>query len=199
MSCDEEKYQSEDPYNKLVLELIYEDSNNSFKLLRDDINSVNTRLTLLIGFNATLASLLPRLPIQSFLFLDCQFCHETDKLYPHAGLLTRLLITVINYLLSIKPLISLLLGTSIFFAIWGILPSATPMFIFPRKMLEKARENSEEDFRVGVIENRDETITRLQRLIGRKALRLKCALVTLGCAALFTVIDILINSIIQIN
>jgi hypothetical protein len=199
MGFDKEEQQSDDQYNNSVLELIYEDANDSFKVLRDDINSINTRLTLLIGFNATFASLLPRLPIQSLFSLKYQLFREFDDLYPYAKLCLGIPISVVNWLLTIKPLIALLLGTSVSFAILSVLPSSTPIVLLPKKMLEKGKGCSEEAFRIGVIRNRDETIQRLQSLISQKASNLKFALVTLGCAALLTVIDILINSNIQLN
>jgi hypothetical protein len=199
MGCAKEDQQSDDQYNDSVLELIYEDAKDSFKVLRDDINSINTRLTLLIGFNATFASLLPRLPIQRVFSLQYQHSQEFDDLYPYADIFLDIPIAIINWLLTIKPLISILLGASVSLAILSTLPSSIPIVLLPKKMLEKGKGCSEAAFRIGVIKNRDETIQRLESLISRKASRLKLALVTLGSAALLTVFDILANSNIQLN
>jgi len=181
-----------------VLKIIYDDANDSLKLLRDDINLINTRLTFLIGFNATFASLLPRLPVQSFFSINHQPLSEFGNLYPYAKSSLNLSIVIINWLLLTKPLIALFLGASVTFAIFSLLPAHTPMYILPKKMLEKGKDHSEEDFRLGIIKNRDGTIQRLQSLSSRKASRLKHALMTLGGAALLTVFDMLTNVNMQL-
>jgi hypothetical protein len=199
MAFNSEDQCSDSQYNNSVLVMIYNDANESFKLLRDDINSINTRLTLLIGFNATFASLLPKLPIQTLISIRYQPSQDFYQLYPYAEPFLKMPIIIIDWLLSTKPLIAIFLGVSVAFAVLSVLPSSTPIVLLPKKMLEKGKDCSEEDFRIAIIKNRDETIQRLQNLISRKALRLKYALITLGGAALLTVFDILTNANIQSN
>jgi hypothetical protein len=178
-----------------ILKLICEDANESIKILRDDLNLINTRLTLLIGFNATFASLLPRLPNQIYIKIQVQDVIKKMDFYPHAKQLFSLCLSILNWCLLIKPIIALLLGISVTFAILSVLPSSTPIVLFPKKMLEKSKDRSEEEFRNGFIQNRDETIKRLQNLISKKASNWKYALLTLGGTAILTVVDILINDI----
>jgi hypothetical protein len=197
MACQNEENKSDNQYSNSILEIIYKDANESFKLLNDNINSINTRLTLLIGFNATFASLLPKLPIQNIFSFKVQSLQEFDSLYPYAKEFVDIFIIIINWLILIKPLIALCLGISVTFAIISVMPSPTPIVILPQKMLEKGKGCSDENFMIGIIKNRDETIKRLQNLIERKASNLKNALMALACAALLTVFDLLINSNVQ--
>ena len=59
----EQEYPSE--YNEKILEIIYTDANESFKHFRDEVNLMNARLSVLIGFNATFIGLLPRISVQN--------------------------------------------------------------------------------------------------------------------------------------
>ncbi|MEH1931700.1 hypothetical protein [Nostoc sp.] len=52
---------------------------------------------------------------------------------------------------------------------------------------------SELEFRKAIIDNRDETVKRLQRLMSKKAVYWKWGLLTLGGAGIFRIIDILSN------
>jgi hypothetical protein len=193
MTIENKNQQPTSHYNSSILNLIYEDASESVKILRDDINSINTRLTLVIGFNATFASLLPRLPSQTSFKTPVQEITLALDAYPHAKQLLNLLLTIINWCLLIKPLITLLLGASVVFAVLSVLPSTTPVVLFPKNMLEKSKNCSEEAFRKGIIQNRNETIERLQNIISKKALKWKYALLTLGGAAVLSAVDILIN------
>lgn len=179
--------------------MIYKDANESCKSLQDNINSTNTRLTLLIGFNATFASLLPKLPIQNMFLIKVQNSQEFDNLYPYAIDIINIFIMFCNWLALIKPLIAILLGISLTLAILGVIPSSIPIVIFPKKMLEKGKDSSQEDFMIGVIKNRDDTIRRLQKLVEEKASNLKYSLITLTVTALFTVLNLLITINVQCN
>lgn len=199
MVYENKDQQSNNQYNESIVEVIYEDANQSFKLLRDDINLINTRLTLLIGFNATFASLLPKLPVQKIFSIKYESLQEYTHLYPYAEPFLKIPIDIINWLLSIKPLVALFVAFSVAFAILSVLPSSTPIVLLPEKMLDKSKNCSVEVLRIGIIKNRNETIKRLQNLIDRKAKKLKYALITLGGAAILTVLDILTNVNIKPN
>ena len=199
MTYKNEDRKSNDQYNNSILEMIYKDANESCKSLQDNINSTNTRLTLLIGFNATFASLLPKLPIQNMFLIKVQNSQEFDNLYPYAIDIINIFIMFCNWLALIKPLIAILLGISLTLAILGVIPSSIPIVIFPKKMLEKGKDSSQEDFMIGVIKNRDDTIRRLQKLVEEKASNLKYSLITLTVTALFTVLNLLITINVQCN
>jgi hypothetical protein len=194
MVYENEDQKSNHQYNNLILEIVHKDANESLKLLSDNVNSINTRLTLLIGFNATFASLLPRLPIQNIFSVKTYHLQEIESLYPHAREILVKIILVINWFLLMKPLIALLLGISLTLAILSVIPSPTELVLLPEKMLEKGKEFSEEDLILGIIQNRDVTIQKLQKLLAEKASNLKYSLRALASAALFTIFDILTNS-----
>lgn len=185
--------QSNNQYNNSILEIIYDDADKSCDTLSEDINSINTRLTFLIGFNATLASLLPQLPVQNNFLIENQNLQKSINCYPNAETFLNVSVFLINLFLSIKPLVFLLLGGSIILAIIGIIPNRIDRVIFPKKMLRKGTNCTEENFRIGVIEKRHEIIENLVKLSDQKASRLKQALITLGGAALLTIIDIVCN------
>ena len=123
---------------------------------------------------------------------------RTRGLSPLLADVPTCVLTFVATAILTKPLIALFLGASVTFAIFSLLPAHTPMYILPKKMLEKGKDHSEEDFRLGIIKNRDGTIQRLQSLSSRKASRLKHALMTLGGAALLTVFDMLTNVNMQL-
>jgi hypothetical protein len=179
--------------NKSILEIIYDDADKSCDTLSEDINSINTRLTFLIGFNATLASLLLKLPIQNSFLIKNQSLQQSINSYPNGETFLNVSVFLINLVLSIKPLVFLLIGSSIIFAIIGIIPNRINRVIFPEKMLQKSKNCTEEEFRTAIIKKRHQTIENLEKLSNQKASRLKQALIALGSAALLTVIDIVCN------
>ena len=191
MTNEEKGLEHKDYYK--IIELIYQDSHESIKIIRDDINLINSRLTLLIGFNATFASFLVKLPKQTFIQIEVQEITKTTELYPHAKQLVSLLLDIINWCLLVKPVIALLLAISIILAILSVLTTTTTIILFPKIILEKSKNMSELEFRKAIIDNRDETVKRLQRLMSKKAVYWKWGLLTLGGAGIFTIIDILSN------
>ena len=162
-----------------IIELIYEDSANLLKSVQENINSINTRLGVVIGFNVTsilLSSKLPgRFPDIALIpledFLPCNSC---------------LLFKVLTYIFLIS---------SLFFSLWGFSPQSKDTFIFPKRQLEKSSSYSGRDFRIAIIEARDEMIIDLMKLVHEKADRLRYALIALGVAASSAALDVIITSI----
>jgi hypothetical protein len=181
-------------YNDSVLKIIYEDANESLRIQRDETNSINTKLTLLIGFNASFAILLSNLPMQSVVSIKYQHFQEVYELYPCAESFFNVVAFVSNSLLSTKSLIPFSLGVSVIFAITGVFPSPVRLIIRPQAMLEKGKSCSEEDFRIAIINTHDTTIKAFEKLSDRKTLSLRCALLALGGAALLTICHVLGSS-----
>lgn len=198
MTGENKDEKSNDHYNNLVLKMIYDDSKESFKILRDDLNSINTRLTLVIGFNATLVGLLSKLPMQEIFLLKVSSLQIYDVNLPSIKMLANS-VRIANWILSVKPLITILIIFSLLRAILSVLPSALPVVISPKKMLLKSKNLSEEDFKIIFIENRDETIKKIQDLMTKKASNLRYALLALCGAAILTVLDILTNADVPIS
>jgi hypothetical protein len=174
-----------------ILELVYDDANESVEILRKNLNSINTKLSLLIGFNATFVTLLSRLPNQTAISVDVQQQLSTAISYPQAYQMYKLIVITLNWLLLIKPLVLLLIIGSILLAISSILPSPVKSVILPSIMLKKGVNQSEEKFRTAIILNRDKTIKRLQELVNKKAEKLEQSLRLLAGAAAFIALDIL--------
>lgn len=182
---------TDDAINSSIIELIYQDANESVDILRSNLNSVNTKLTILIGFNATFITLLSRLVNQTSISIDVQKELSKAEFYPHASQLYELILFLLNWCLLIKPLVSILIIASALSAITGIMPTPVPSTIFPSALLDKGKERSEEEFRKAVILNRNETMNRLQTLTDRKATSLKHSLLLLGIATSLLAANIL--------
>jgi hypothetical protein len=155
--------------NASKLKLIYEDAENSLKILREDINALNIRLGVLLGFNATFIRIAMDLPAQSPCSIACYSC------------------------LLLKTLTFVSVATSVAFSLWGIHPKPVQVIIFPTIQLEKSCEASEELFRERVIEARDKIIHNLLEVVDTKAERFKLALNLLAVAVILAVIDVLLH------
>lgn len=153
-----------------ILKLIYEDAESSLKIVREDINGFNTRLSLLLGFDATFIRLIMDLPGYSLCSEGCPSC---------------LLLKLVT--------LTLVIG-SIAFCAFGVFPTPAETVIYPTSQLQKGRGASEVAFRRGVVDARDEMIRSFLKSINRKAERFKCALICLGLAAMAAAIDIAIAS-----
>ena len=156
--------------NASNIKLIYEDSESSLKVVRDDINTFNTRLSVLIGFNATLIRFAMDLPAQFSCSMVCYSC------------------------LWLKTLTLVLLIASIGISLWGILPKSQETLIYPKNQLAKSDGASELKFRLAIIDRRDGMIRSFLELIGKKAKRFKNALICLGIATALSALDIVIDS-----
>jgi len=182
--------------NKLILEIIHKDANESLKIFRDDINSINTRLAIIIGFDASFVAFLSKIPSKSIFSLSG--CTYMDRIGENCGTrhseqIMKFFTELINYFLNIKPLIGLALIVSLIVGIMGLSPKPNRVVIFPAKMLERAESpNMTEDiFLKGIIDNRDTTISNLLCVIDEKAKMLNLALTFLGIAAVMAIITII--------
>jgi hypothetical protein len=171
--------------NISTIKLVYEDSGNSVKLVRDDIAALNTRLSLLLGFNAAFIRLSMDLPGQASYFdsttTDVLFCYSCQWL---------------------KAFTLILAIASIAMNLYGIWPQPVASILLPKyqiSMVEKHLQNFdsedklEDAFRRGVIENRHTVIEDFLEVGKKKASRLKLALTCLGLAASLGAIDLLIH------
>lgn len=152
------------------IKLIYEDSESSLKVVRDDVNTFNTRLSVLIGFNATLIRFAMDLPAQFPCSVACYSC------------------------LCLKIVTLILLIASIVLSLLELLPKDQETLIYPKSQLTKSDGASELEFRLRIIEKRDEMIHSFLEHIGRKAKRFRQALICLGIATGISALDIITAS-----
>lgn len=177
-----------------ILQLIYDDAGESLKALRTNIYSLNTNLALLIGFNATFATLLSRINGTLKLQLDIPRVAASAEYYPHGQQLYTNVLYLINWLLLLKPIVAMLLVSSILIAITALIPTPSSTIIYPSVMLELSKERKIEEFTRAVIENRDEVIKEVLSKVNLKAERFKNALLILGIAAVLLTFSIAIEA-----
>lgn len=177
-----------------ILQLIYDDAGESLKALRTNIYNLNTTLALLIGFNATFATLLSRINGTLKLQLDIPRVAASAAYYPHGQQLYTNALYLINWLLLLKPIVAMLLISSILIAITALIPTPSSTIIYPSVMLELSEERKIEEFTRAVIENRDEVIKKALLKVNLKAERFKNALLILGIASVLLTFSIAIEA-----
>lgn len=177
-----------------ILQLIYDDAGESLKALRTNIYNLNTSLALLIGFNATFATLLSRINGTLKLQLDIPRVAVSAAYYPYGQQLYTNVLYLINWLLLLKPIVAMLLISSILIAITALIPTASSTIIYPSVMLELSEERKIEEFTRAVIENRDEVIKKASLKVNLKAERFKNALLILGIASVLLTFSIAIEA-----
>ena len=180
--------------DSLVLKLIYEDASESLNALRTNLYNINTNLALLIGFNATFATLLSKIHSTHKLQLDVPKVATSAEFYPYGQQLYRNVFSAINWLLLLKPIVALLLISSIAISVSALRPKPTGTIIYPSLMLDLSQDRSVEEFRTAVIENRDHVVREIESKANLKAKRLRAALFFLGCAAALLTINIAIEA-----
>lgn len=161
------------------IKLIYDDAESSLKLMQANIDSLNTKLGLVIGFSATFIRLsisLPDLASHTNLaiwgvLLSCYSCLIL-KILTHVGLIAAI-------------------GLSLA----GIYPKSIFFSIRPKQLLEKGLNYPEKDFRIAVIENRDMVLGEMFPIREKKAFYLKLALTVLGISVSLAALDVIVDSI----
>ncbi len=68
------------------------------------------------------------------------------------------------------------------------MPNPNEVTLSPSKMLDRAKNNSEEDLLEGIIHIRADTITRLEKLVDKKASSFRYALILLTIAIMVSII-----------
>lgn len=159
------------------LELIYKDTEESIRHLRGDITALNTRLSLLIGFDAAFTKLLMNLP------------GKTACVEPVLG--TAMHCYSCQWLRAIALVLAV---GSIAATLRGLYPNPVGSIISPNALLQRGANFSPNEFKIIVIEQRDKIIRSFINVSDKKARGLKIALTLLGAAASATAIDLLISS-----
>jgi hypothetical protein len=154
--------------------LIYEYVEKSIIAIRSNLDGLNTKLGLLIGFNATLIRFSPGLPDKgSVASMSCYSC------------------------LVFKVLSCVFLSFSIGICLWGLSPESVPAFLKPKRLLEEAIKGSKEDYQIAIIDFWDEEMEELYKIKEKKSKRLKLAIKFFGLAAWLSGLDIIITSLMS--
>jgi hypothetical protein len=136
-----------------IIELIFENAQESIKDLDGNIKSLNTQLSAVTGFSAALIKIADDLPDRSIIlsgFLPCNSC-------------------------SVLKILSLfLLSVSTVMSLSGLLPKdgGEDQIISPTEQVEKCLELSEDEYKLLFIEQYDRDIESLNNLGIWKAKRL---------------------------
>jgi hypothetical protein len=188
MVCKNEEQDSNSDYSKEILELIYKDANESLKIFRDDINSINTRLAIVIGFDTNFATFISKLPIHAFFQVPAPSPYTSKhNCYLYSEQILDMCINFINWVFYIKPITGLLVIVSLMSATWGLLPTSNEITIFPDVILSKSIGKSEEGLIEGIINVRSERIRKFENLIDKKASRLRIAIIFLVVATIIAI------------
>jgi hypothetical protein len=180
--------QSTNDYNKLMLDIIHKEASESLKLLYDNINSINTRLAILVGFNTTFITFFSKISNQKYPLAQV-FLFNQDNIHSihYINQTINSLLGFINWL-SFKPLVGSLLVISLLVATNGLLTIQTKTTLLPKQMLEKSKGADENSLLKGIINNCDDVIQDLQVLVKLKASKLKFSLIFLEVAAIIIII-----------
>lgn len=154
------------------ISLIYENVEKSITAMRSNLDALNTKLGVLIGFNATLIRFSPDLPDKGTIAsMPCYSC------------------------LDLKVLSCIFLSVSIGICLWGLFPESIPSLLQPKRLLEEATKGSKDDYQEAIIKFWDEELQNLNRISQKKTNRFKCAINFFGLATWLSALDIIITSI----
>lgn len=194
MNVENESNTGNNSIDSSVLELIYKDADESLKTLQSNLYNINTNLALLVGFNATFATLLWKIGGTHRLQIDISKVASSADFYPYGQQLYRNILYILDWLLLIKPAVAMLLVSSISIAISALKPKPTGVIIYPSFMIDLSQDRSLEEFRKAVVENRDTVIKEVESKVNLKAKQLRISLSLLGWAAALLAIGIAIEA-----
>lgn len=155
--------------------LIYENAEKSLDKLNFSQSTLNTKLGLILGFDAAYVRLALDLPDNNCLISIFNVSFYVDSIF------------------KIFTYIFLLLSLSL--CIWGFKPTARGEIVLPEELMEKCYDVSEEIFRVSMIDIWNKSIKELDSVRNKKAAILNNAVKCLGLAAISSILDILLSLI----
>lgn len=179
MSCTHQEPPSYEAY-KANIALSYEYLNKSVTEVKSNIDSINTRLGLIVGFDATFIRFSSGLPDQTATlasvadnFLVCYSC------------------------LILKILFCICLSISLGIAVWGLFPVKVSTTLTPKQLLNNANLASENDYKLAIIYFWDKIIPELLKIRDKKSTRLRYAIGLFAVAASVSALDVIIASVFK--
>jgi len=158
-------------------ELIYNYVNSSIEILRKGIDSLNTKLSALIGFDALLIRFSSDLPKQC-LIPEWPFFSDPISAY---------FCSYLRIFSCIFLLISITLG------FWGFSPRSGGTLVNPDELIEKCLYVSKESYYRSLLIESQETYNDFLLIRKSKSRLLRLAVVFLGFATLLSGLDILLG------
>ncbi|MFM9265803.1 hypothetical protein [Tychonema sp. BBK16] len=158
--------------------LIYQYAEQALKDLELSSNRLNTKLGVVLGFDAALIRFFSGLPDRSIevsidpfdISLECNLC------------------------LLLKSLSYLALMISLIYCFLGFKPQTAGKIFLPEELLEKCLDISEEDYKLSIIENWNQSIKELAKNRDKTSDLFKGAICTLIGAAILSAIDVVLSS-----
>ncbi|MBW4488778.1 MAG: hypothetical protein KME12_13410 [Trichocoleus desertorum ATA4-8-CV12] len=158
-------------------ELIYDYIVSSIDILRKGIDSLNTKLSALIGFDALLIRFSSDLPKQC----------STTKWFIFNNCINEYLCSSLRTFSCVFLLISIMLG------FWGFSPKSGGTLVKPDELIEKCLHVSKEAYYQALFVESQETYNDFLSIRKSKSRLLKWAVVFLGFATLLSGLDILLG------
>ena len=163
--------------------LSYEYVEKTLAHVRNNIDALNNRLALLIGFNATLIRFSPGLPDHSL----------KANIYVKEAIISLSCYSCLTF----KILSCTFLAISITICLWGLSPEKVKDILPPNDLLNNAELNSDINFKLAIITVWNVAIKRLYKVKDKKSNCLVCAIHVFGLASLLSALDIIIASLLQ--
>lgn len=160
-------------YNNI--NLIYENAEKSLDKLNSSQNTVNTKLGFILSFDAAYVRLALDLPDNSCFISISNVSFYLDSIF--------------------KIFTYIFLSFSLGLCIWGFKPTARGEIVLPEELMEECSDISEEIYRVSMIDIWNKSIKELDFVRNNKTALLDKALVYLGLAAIFSILDVLLSLI----
>jgi hypothetical protein len=175
-------HQESPSYNdyKANIALSYEYLDKSVTEVKSNIDSINTRLGLIVGFDATFIRFSSGLPDKTATiasvaddFLACYSC------------------------LILKIIFCVCLSISIGVAVWGLFPVKVSTTLTPKQLLDNASLASENDYKLAIIYFWSKIIPELLKVRDKKSSRLRYAIGLFAVAASISALDVVIASVFK--
>lgn len=179
MSSTHQEYPSYEDY-KANIALSYGYLDKSVTEIKSNIDTINTRLGLIVGLDATFLRFSSGLPDQTVTIASV-----TDNLlFCYSCLILKILFCVC-------------LSTSIGIAVWGLFPVKISTTLTPTQLLDNANSASENNFKLAIIYFWDKIIPELLKVREKKSSRLRYAIGLFAVATSLSALDEIIASVFK--
>ncbi|MEO8890491.1 MAG: hypothetical protein ABI417_02980 [Coleofasciculaceae cyanobacterium] len=177
MSFAHQESPSNEAY-KANIALSYEYLNKSVTEIKSNIDNINTKLGLIVGFNATFIRFSSGLPDQTANLAS----GVDDYLVCYSCLILKIFFCIF---------LSLSIGT----ATWGLFPVKAITTLTPKQLLENANRASENDYKLSIIYFWEKIMPDLLKIREKKSTRLRYSIVLFAVSASLSALDVIIASI----
>jgi hypothetical protein len=166
---------------KANIALSYEYLNRSVTEVKSNIDSIHTRLGLIVGFDATFIKLSSDLPDQTATLASIGDNH-----------------LVCYSCLILKILFFICLSISLGIALWGLFPIKVSTNLTPTQLLDKVEVASENEYKLAIIHFWGKIIPEILRIRDEKSKRLRYSIMLFAVAVYVSALDVIIASVFKV-